>query len=219
MNERISFSREMFMVERTERPRDEGVYISRIERDKQEEGKYTQAREDSKKKILMATFFSCLTKMFDAFSPSKKLAGKIVDLQVIVENLLHFKKLLIQLSQENLSNSADFATNLSDAWTRLLTDFDNVEILERKNLKEIASFRKMIDTIKNHPPDSEHCFGYYLLQHAGKDWLPFPFIEILENLHKEHQIDAKTSTLSHWFDLIDSVIKNLKAQLPFKPPQ
>lgn len=207
------------MVERTERPRDEGVYVPRIEEDKKEKGKYSHLRDDSGKKILIATFFSCLKKMFDAFSPSKNLAGKVVDQQAIIENLLYFKKLLTQLSEENLSNSSDFATNLSSGWAQLLGDFENVEILERKNLQEIATFRKMIDMIKNYPPDSEHCFGYYLLQQAGKDWLPFPFIEILETLHKQHQQNSKTSTLASWFTLIDAVIANLKDQLPFKLPQ
>ena len=117
-----------------------------------------------------------------------------------------------------MSTSSDFANDLSIIWIRLVEDFDNIEILERKNLQEVASFRVMMDEIKNFPPDSDHRFGYYLLEHAGKDWLPFPFIEMLARLHQEHVMDSKTSTLSAWFKKIDGVITNLKSALPFKLP-
>lgn len=203
-------------IDRVERPRDEGVYSSRIQEDKKEKEKYKHLPADKDKQILLATFFSYLKKMFDAFSPSKDLAGKVIDQQAIIENLLHFKKLIEKLGKEDLSNSADFATELSEVWSGLLEDFDNVGILERKNIKEIATFREMMDIIKHYPPDTEHRLGYYLLQHAGKDWLPFPFIEILAKLHNEHKEDAKISTLTKWIKLIDGVINTLKKQLPFK---
>ncbi len=204
-------------IDRVERPRDEGLYSSRMEEKKKEKEKFSKDLPEEDKKILLATFFSYLKKMFDTFSPSKQFAGKVIDQQSIIENLQNVKKLLQKLSKENLSNSPEFATALSNAWGVLLEDFDKVEILERKHLQEIASFRKMLDAIKNYPPDSEHRFGFYLLQHAGKDWLPFPFIEILEKLHKEHLEDPKTSTLSRWFKLINKVMENLKVQMPFKP--
>ena len=201
-------------VERTERHRDEGVYSARVQEDKKEQQKFTHLPENDKK-ILLATFFSYLKKMFDTFSPSKKFAGKIVDQQSIVENLQKLKNLLEKLGKKNLSASSDFAIQLSDLWICIVDDFDNIEILERKNLQEVASFREMMDQIKNFPPDSEHRFGYYLLEHAGKDWLPFPFIEILEKLHKEHVTDSKTSNLTSWLKKIDGVITNLKSTLPF----
>jgi len=206
------------MVERTERPRDEGVYSSRIERDKKEKGKYSKGPPDKEKQLLLATFFSYLKKMFDNFSPSKKLAGKVVDQHVIIEHLEKFKKILEKLSQKDLSNSADYAIELSDIWANLIEDFDTIEILERKNLQDVATFREMMDLIKNYPPDSEHHFGYYLLQHAGKDWLPFPFMEMLETLHKEHITTPETSSLTEWLKLIDKVIANLKKHISFKLP-
>lgn len=196
-------------LDRVERPRDEGVYSDRIE-DKKKEGKYSPIPPKDGKQILLATFFSYLKKMFDTFSPSKQLVSKVVDQQKIIENLLHFKKLLVKLSAEDLSQSAAFAAELSKSWCTLLEDFDTIEIMERKNLKEVASFREMMNTMKNYPPDSEHRLGYYLVQQAGTDWLPFPFIEMLNKLHTE------SSTLSSWFKQIDAVIANLSIQQPFK---
>lgn len=203
-------------VDRVERPRDEGVYVSRVQEDKKRDSKFSHLPPKDGKQILMATFFSYLKRMFDTFSPSKQLVSKVVDQQKIIENLLRFKHLLEKLGEQNLSQSADFAKALSACWCTLLEDFDNIEIMERKNLREVASFRELMNTMKNYPPDSEHRLGYYLVQHAGEDWLPFPFIEMLNNLHTEHLASAKKSTLASWFKQIDVVIANLSSHQPFK---
>ena len=203
-------------VDRVERPRDEGVYSSRIQEDKKEKGKYSEEVPDDQKKLLMATFFSYLKKMFDSFSPSKNLAGKVFDLHSIIETLQQFRELLKQLSTQDFSNDPDFVTALSKCWSQMLTEFDRLEALERKQLQELSTFRNILDEIKNYPPDSDHRLGYYLLQHAGKDWLPFPFIEMLETLHKEHIETPSASTLSQWFAQIDTVIEKLNLRLPFK---
>lgn len=203
-------------IDPSEGPRDERLYASRTQEDKKEKEKYRQLPSSEGKEILIATFFSYLKKMFDTFSPSKKLAGKVIDQQTIIEHLQSFKKKLAELAEKDLSNSPPFATQLSDIWSLLFEDFENVSVLERKDLKEIASFREMMDIIKHYPPESEHRLGYYLLQHAGEDWLPFPFIEILKQLHDQHLEDPKTSTLTTWQTLIDNVITNFKRQLPFK---
>lgn len=202
-------------LDRVDRPRDEGVYVSRNE-DKKKENKYSPQPPKETKQILLATFFSYLKKMFDTFSPSKQLVSKVVDQQKMIENLLHFKKLLVKLSEKDLSQSAEFASELSNTWCTLLEDFDTIEIMERKNLKDVASFREFMNSLKNYPPESEHRFGYYLVQHAGKDWLPFPFIEILAKLYTEYQTTPKTSMLSSWLKQIDTVIAGLSLHQPFK---
>lgn len=203
-------------IDPSEGPRDERLYASRTQEDKKEKEKYRQLPSEEGKEILLATFFSYLKKMFDTFSPSKKLAGKVIDQQTIIEHLENFKKKLTELAKQDLSNSPPFATELSNIWSLLFEDYENIAVLERKDLKEVSSFREMMDIIKHYPPESEHRLGYYLLEHAGEDWLPFPFIEILKQLHDEHLEDPKTSTLTTWQALIDNVILNLKKQLPFK---
>ena len=142
-------------------------------------------------------------------SETKKLAGKTTDIQGIIRNLNVFKSLLLKLKKEDLSQSADYASKLSDIWILLMEDFETIALIERKELKKVAKFRDLMDMVKNFPPDSEHRFGYYLLEHAGKDWLPFPFIEILAQLHN------KPETLIEWQSLIDQVIESLKGKPVF----
>lgn len=195
---------------RIDRPRDENIYVSRIERDKKEKEKFTNIPPDSAKKILFASFFSYLTNLFNSFSPSKKMTGRLIDQQSIIANLHIFKELLEELSKKDLSQSTDFASDLSVIWHRILDDFDNLEIVERKNLSKLSPFRELIYTIKNYPESSEHHFGYYLLMQAGNDWLPFPFIEILSELHLNHKKHGDKSTLVSWIKMIDKTIGELE---------
>lgn len=204
-------------VDRPEGPRDEGMYTPKIQEDKKEKEKFAPLPEDKDKQILFATFFSYLKNLFDTFSPSKKIAGRVIDLQEIANNLAEFKKVLMRLEKEDLSNDAAFATELSTIWEKLVDDFHEIEVIKRKNMKEIAAFRKVMDTIKLYPVDSEHRLGYYLLEHAGQDWLPFPFIEILLRLHKDHEKEKNESTLSRWHILIDQAIEAIEMHLPFNP--
>jgi hypothetical protein len=203
-------------VDKVERPRDEGVHVSPIVEEKKGKQNFSDLPQQRSEKLLMATFFAYIKKIFEKFSPSKKIAGKVVDIQGIIEHIQSFRKILEKLTAQNLSSSSEYAKQLSDAWVTLSDDLDQIQIMHRKDESKTDSFRKMIDAIKHFPKNSEHRFGYYLLQHAGKDWLPFPFIEILEALHQNHLEDPKSSTLNSWFHLFDEVIKNLKQGLPFK---
>lgn len=199
---------------RIDRPRDENIYVSRIEKDKKGKEKFTNIPPDSAKKILFASFFSYLTNLFNSFSPSKKMTGRLIDQQSVIENLRLFKELLDELAKKDLSQSTDFASDLSLIWHRILDDFDNLELIERKNLGKIAPFRELIYTIKNYPESSEHRLGYYLLMQAGNDWLPFPFIEMLLELHNNYKKHGEKSTLVSWIKIIDKTISELELK-PF----
>lgn len=199
---------------RIDRPRDEHIYVSRIEKDKKGKEKFTDIPPENAKKILFASFFSYLTNLFNSFSPSKKMTGRLIDQQSIIENLRLFKELLEELAKKDLSKSNEYASDLSLIWHHLLDDYENLEIIERKNLIKIVPFRELIYTIKNYPENSEHHFGYYLLMQAGNDWLPFPFIEILSELHLNHKKHGDKSTLVSWIKMIDKAIDELELK-PF----
>ena len=204
--------------DRVERHRDEGVYSSRIERDKKEKEKFSRlSSEEKEKRILSTTFFIYLKKLFDSFSSSKGLIGKTIYQEKITEHLRQLKTLLEELRVKDLSNSADFASQLSNIWSLILEDREQIQILHRKKGSENVLLRELMEAIKNYPQDAEHRLGFYLLQHAGKDWLPFPFIEILEKLHKESKEDRKKSTLIEWIQLIDETIENISSKFFPKP--
>lgn len=192
-------------------PRDEGVYIPPIEKEKHEKEPFKQS--EGERQILFATFFSYLKKLFDAFSPPKELAGKVINIQGIIEHLHILKNLFQDLQKENLSQSAPFTDDLSKIWHILTDDLENLEVAERKNLPELSAFRHLMDDIKNYPNHSDHRLGYYLIKHAEENWLPFPFIELLDSLHKE---ESKTGTLAKWIKSINDLISKFHIHIPFK---
>lgn len=198
-----------YRSERVDRRRDEDFVAEQIEKDRRDKEKFKPTESDEKK-ILFAAFFYQLKNFFNLFSSPKKFTATVIDKQDAVDHLRQYKYLLKGLGQQNLSHSSDYAAELSDTWQKLVDDFEKLEIMEKQGLVKVSVFREMIDVMKTYPPDSEHRLGYYLLQQIGKGWLPFPFIEILEGLHKEHQQDTKQSTLTRWIHWIDQTILSLE---------
>lgn len=215
----VNYSEKMADIEkgRIDKPRDEGVESSRVEADKKEKTPYVQLSNSSAKRILAATLVNTLKNLFNAFSPvgeEKSLANRIIDQQTILETLSKFKKLLSNLGEEDLSQNALFAQSLSEQWLKIKEDFNKIQIIERKGSNKVASFRRVIDAINHYPQHVDHSFGYYLLEQAGRDWLPFPFIEILLTLHLEYQKKRETSSLRHWIFLIEEVEKEIRGKIP-----
>ncbi len=198
------------------RPRDEGVLVPRIEKEKKAREELDKNFLDRSQKILYATFVTYLKKLFDSFSSKGKLAGKVVDLSQPIEHLEAFKTHLQVLSKEDQSQNPKFAIQLSELWHKLTDDFDNMQVLERKNLSRLVRFRQFLDSIKRFPPQSDHTLGFYLIEHAGKDWLPFPYIEILSDLHKQFKADENHSMLKRWISDIDLIIGDFEELTKFE---
>jgi len=207
-----------FRKGRVDRHRDEGIYVPPIEGDRKEKEGYRHL-PSNEKKILSATFFNYLKKLFGVFSGSRELGGRIVDRMAIVERLRALQELLMRLKSEDLSQSVAFASALSDLFGEMLEDLAIVTIMERKELKKSSGMRELVEAIKRYPQsEEEHPLGFYLMEHAGKDWIPFPYIELLSNLYKEHQKSPEKSALTKWNALFEEVIENLKGINLFKEP-
>jgi hypothetical protein len=200
---------------RLDRPRDEGVITSRIEAEKKEKVAYASLSSSQTKRLFAATFLNTLRNLFDFFSPEgKSLSEKVIEKQTTLETLLGFKKLLERLSKEDLSQDTLFAGELSQHFLKMEEDFAKLQVMERKGSIKVAHFRRTLETFERYPPEVDHHFGYYLLQQAGKDWLPFPFIEILAGLYTEYQEKGSSSTLSQWNMMLDQLITELRGIIP-----
>ena len=68
-----------------------------------------------------------------------------------------------------------------------------------------------IESVQKYPENDEHSLGYYLTEYAGSDWLPFPFMEILQNLHFSHQTDPHNSYLSQWVKTLKEIISKIQS--------
>lgn len=203
---------------RINRPRDEGVFVSRVESEKKDKTPFVQlSTTGGSKRLLVATFLNSLKRLFDALSSSEEegnLSGKIIEQQTVLETLLAFKNLLLSLCKEDFSQNATFAQELSDHWIKLQDDFEKLHLSERKGSPKVAIFRRFLDQLNHYPEKADHSLGYYLLEHSGKDWLPFPFIEMLLGLHNDYKLKGESSTLSQWIRHIEELSQEIRGKLP-----
>lgn len=124
------------------------------------------------------------------------------------QDLLELKKLFTLLSTEDLSHQLEFIQKLSLLWHKIREDCNPISLSLSKGsdfLKKIANF---IQIINHFPLNEDHSLGYYLQEHVGEKWVPFPFMELLQGLHEEHQIQSK-SHLSDWIKILSLIIDEL----------
>lgn len=191
-----------------ERHRDEGVIVSRIERDKKGKEEFVKEVPDSVKMILAASILVYLKKLFDSYPIKFQTNEDLESNQVqILTSLQAFQNLLEHLGSKDQSNQPRYAHQLSELWHKLIEDFNILAQLERKNQKILLKLKFFLDEINHYPADQEHSFGYYLKEHAGEDWLPFPYMDILSKLHKEYVRKPNESHLSKWISMIDEILK------------
>jgi hypothetical protein len=123
--------------------------------------------------------------------------------------LSDLKNVLVELTKKDVSRDADYAQHLSQVWHHLLDSLKLVEFLERKKTDVLNQLKTLIETFYKYPSRQEHSLGYYMTEFAGKEWLPFPFMEQLHLLYEDYVSHKKESQLSHWISSIDLILSNL----------
>ena len=159
--------------------------------------------------LLMASLCAYVRKM-SLLLASRPLAGRKSAIADELElELSALKNVLVELTQKDVSRDPDYAQHLSQVWHQLLESANLVEFLERKQTDALSQLKTLIETFHHYPAKQEHSLGYYMTEFAGKEWLPFPFMEQLHLLHENHQAHKRESQLSHWISSIDLILSNL----------
>jgi hypothetical protein len=109
------------------------------------------------------------------------------------------------LSKKNVSQEYQFSEELSKNWHAIL-DFINQHNNHLDQELYIHQLKKFIESVHSYPKNSDHTLGYYLTKFIGKDWLPFPFMEILEALHEDAMLNKDKSILAIWIKEIEEII-------------
>ena len=159
--------------------------------------------------LLMASLCAYIRKTA-LFLASRPIAGPKSALANTVElELTELKKCLVLLSKEDLSRSPEYALQLSTAWHQLMDSVKLVEFLEKKKKESLTQIKSLIETFYAYPPKQSHSLGFYMTEYAGKEWLPFPCMELLHQLHDEFIAQSKESQLFHWISSIDIILSKL----------
>ncbi len=119
------------------------------------------------------------------------------------ENLIALKNFFETLKNEDRSQDIEFLNQLSKAWN--LTLEEKVELNEEISLK----FKILTKKILHYPENQTHTFGYYLTEYAGQKWIPFPYMELVQKIHSEHEKNPSASPLTEWTHLLDELISLL----------
>ena len=63
--------------------------------------------------------------------------------------------------------------------------------------------------INTYPKNSEFSLGFYLSEFAGYKWIPFPYINMLKDLHIEVQKKKENSHLSKWISTLNDLLEKI----------
>jgi hypothetical protein len=123
------------------------------------------------------------------------------------EHLLTLKKYFEILQKEDRSQDVQFLNELSKIWPLILED-----ALHFQQGAAADSFKKLLKKMQQYPAHQTHTLGYYLVEYAGQKWIPFPYMELIQKMHTEHQKNPKESVLKDLVDHIDQLIVLLKVR-------
>ena len=190
-------------------PRKDWLTVQQIQQLKADKELIEELAKKNPKALLMASLCTYIRKIA-LFLSSRPLAGRKSALANELElELAGFKKILESLTQEDLSQDPNYAQLLSQGWHQLLDSINLALFLERKKSDVHTQLKTLMETFHHYPSHQEHSLGYYMTEFAGKEWLPFPFMEQLHLLFEDHQTHKKESQLSHWIASIDLILSNL----------
>lgn len=140
---------------------------------------------------LAAYFLKLLHRLADLFIVSKE--------HVTSETLVSLKKAFEMLEKEDLSEDIQFLNQLSKIWQALL------EMSLKKD-----EVKTLVQKIQNYPEHEKHTLGYYLSEYAGQKWIPFPYMDLIQKIHSEHQKNPEGSAITEWTQLIDQLLSKMK---------
>jgi hypothetical protein len=188
------------------------IKVNPIEHDKKEREEKFQDLPKSPSKPMGFAIMTTLIKQFINFFTSKE-KGKLlfIDQHQMIEDIASFKKLLQILSQDDQSHNPEFVQQLSELWHNLEEDCNSILSYSREAPKYFTGLKKFLNSLQTFPPKEDHTLGYYLKESVGKEWIPFPFMNMLQALHKESLEDPERCTLAQWISVLDTILGETKS--------
>lgn len=189
-------------------PFDKQFRVERIEEDKltKDDKEKKPPEESSTEKLSIGAFLlNMFHKAVDFFIESRETSKTI---ETEARNNLHsLKEAFETLKKEDRSQDVQFLNNLSKIWQHVLED----SLHFKKDIIALK-FRDLIQRIQHFPQNQAHTLGYYLTEYAGQKWVPFPYMELIQMIHTEHEKNPTVSALTSWTIRIDELVRLLKVE-------
>ena len=191
----------------------ENIKVNAIEKDKQNKEPFRSPQNISPKTLIGASIISAFKKFFSSFFSSENQIDLINKQKELIEDIRTFRDLLKILTDMDLSHEPEFAQKLSDAWHRLLDDSQIIISNTPETSHALEQLKKFITEVDNFPPGEDHTLGYYFTEYAGKEWIPFPFMDTLLDLHNAAKISSH-ATLFKWIGDLNQILDLLAPSKP-----
>ena len=184
----------------------EKIIVNPIEKDRKgkEEG-YTGLKNSTRSQAF-AILVSYFRKILNTLSAEETRSGFPGNQRHLIDTVLAFRSHLATLSKDDQSHNPNFTQELSELWHNLLDDCNSLSRSKEATLEIVSKVKFLIAQIENFPQGADHTLGYYFTQYAGIDWIPFPFMELLQQLHEEYSANPGISVLQNWISLLDDVL-------------
>lgn len=142
------------------------------------------------------TFFSKLSVREDAQTAQVAIHSK----DGLRAHLIAFKELLNLLRDCDHSEDIPFSQKLSHVWHEIIEESQRIKVGQSESRIDQDRLEMLITEIQFYPPNEEHNLGYYLIEYAGEDWYPFPYMELIRRIHKDYIEAPNSSLLNTWLE-------------------
>lgn len=186
------------------------IITNPIEKDKREKEESYKSLKNATKTQVLASLLSYFKKMLYSLG-SKKSITHSFDEQSFLKNTFKFRELLILLSREDRSHNPRFGEELSQSWHRITDVVSSPSFPQDFPSEDLYKIKFFISQVDHFPLEADHTLGYYFMEYAGKKWIPFPFMELLQRLHEEYQSNPSQSILYHWITLLNEILTSSDA--------
>ncbi|HEY2811116.1 MAG TPA: hypothetical protein VGJ00_07005 [Rhabdochlamydiaceae bacterium] len=184
----------------------ENISINPIEKNKKDKEEFLKHQRTFSRPQIFATLLSFFKKFISLLGFKDRSEALFFDYQLMLEHLAALRIQLQILARLDESHNSIFIQQLTELWHNLMDDCNSIPTSLEISSQSINNIKFFISQIAQYPHNADHTLKYYFDAYAGKDWTPFPFMEMLKGLHEEYQSHRAGSHLEKWLFLIDSIL-------------
>ncbi len=157
----------------------------------------------SKKIFLYMALLKIVSNLLSKFSSKN---DKNIKRTPLHKDLLTIKSALQALKDKNLCQDSEFLNFFAFIWMKFFKDQDQYSL---KNAEINSLINQLVEEIHTYPRNSEFSLAYYITEFAGYKWVPFPYMDILQNLHLENENEPEISHLNKWIGIINELLRKV----------
>jgi hypothetical protein len=184
----------------------EKIIVNPIEKDRKAKEEGYSGLKNSTRSQAFATLVSFFKKILSTLPFKGKGSSALFDQQKLLDDIFAFRKMLLTLSTEDESHNPDFTQKLTELWHNLLDDCNSLSYSTASSSELLLKVNFFVSQIQNYPLGADHTLGYYFTEYAGREWIPFPFMELLQILHEDSKANPTQSMLSNWISLLNDIL-------------